>query len=175
MCTHCVGALNIVYVYTLCRGFTFQKSCRFFNRDKKKLAQLLPIVIQDSLELLEGTARYAGLPLSALAFGQGFFCPSGKKELLTLFVLMLGHFWCSVVTFVTLSSNSSNFEKNSKNPKKNPKMSKKIKKKYKISKNPKKKYNMKKSKKSNKIQKNQIFHKNPVLPKNHFFSKNLKI
>ena len=31
-----------------------------------------------------------------------------------LFLLTLGHFWCSVVTSVTLSSNLSNFEKNPK-------------------------------------------------------------
>ena len=57
-----------------------------------------------------------------------------------LFVPILGHFWCSVVTFIMFSSNLSNFEtkieKNtlkklqkcpnkSKGPKKTPKMFKK--------------------------------------------------
>ena len=37
-----------------------------------------------------------------------------SKELFTLFVLILGHFWCSVVTSVTLSSNISNFERKQK-------------------------------------------------------------
>ena len=32
-------------------------------------------------------------------------CVQQKKELLTLFVLILGHFWCLVVTSVTFSSN----------------------------------------------------------------------
>ena len=41
-----------------------------------------------------------------------------SKELFTLFVLILGHFWCSVVTSVTLSSNISNFEKKQKKSKK---------------------------------------------------------
>ena len=64
---------------------------------------------------LEGRARYAGLILApAEGFGRGFFGPSGKKELFTLFVPILGHFWCSVVTSVTFSSNLSNFEKNAK-------------------------------------------------------------
>ena len=48
-----------------------------------------------------------------------------KKRALTLFVLILSRFSCSVVTFVTFTSNLSNFERN---PKKNPKMSNKIKK-----------------------------------------------
>ena len=61
---------------------------------------------------LEGRARYAGLILApAEGFGQGFFGPSGKKELFTLFVPILGHFWCSVVTSVTFSSNLCNFKK----------------------------------------------------------------
>ena len=33
-------------------------------------------------------------------------------------MLILDHFWCSLVTSVTFSSNLSNFEKNSKHPKK---------------------------------------------------------
>ena len=42
---------------------------------------------------------------AALAFGRGFFCPSGKKKFFKLFWLTLSHFWCSVVTSVTFSSN----------------------------------------------------------------------
>ena len=51
---------------------------------------------------LEDTARYAGFLLA----------PSGKKELFMLFSLILGCFWCSVVTSVTFSSNLKKFEKN---------------------------------------------------------------
>ena len=79
-----------------------------------------------SLSKLEGTARYAGftsrscggLPPPAGAF----FALRAKIELFMMFWLTLGHFWCSVVTSVTLSSNLSNFEKNLK---KIPKQSKK--------------------------------------------------
>ena len=39
----------------------------------------------------------------ALAFGRGFFCPSGQKGLIMLFQPNQGYFWCSVVTSVTLS------------------------------------------------------------------------
>ena len=43
-----------------------------------------------------------------------------KKDIarffLTLFVLILGHFWCSVVTSVTFSRNLSYFEKTRQNP-----------------------------------------------------------
>ena len=49
-----------------------------------------------------------------------------KKELFRLLVLILGNFWCSLVTSITFSSNLSNFEKN---PKKSPKNSKNLKKK----------------------------------------------
>ena len=37
------------------------------------------------------------------------FCPSGKKELFMLFLLILGYFWCSVVTSVFISTNPNNF------------------------------------------------------------------
>mgnify|MGYP006908641815 CR=1 FL=1 len=37
-----------------------------------------------------------------------------KNEHLTLFVLILGHFWCSVVTSIMFSSNLGNFGKNPK-------------------------------------------------------------
>ena len=73
---------------------------------------------------LEGTARYAGL---LLAPAEGF----GLRPRLFLpfvFLLILGHFWCSVVTSVTFSSNLSNFEKNQKKSKKNSKKPKKSKK-----------------------------------------------
>ena len=36
----------------------------------------------------------------ALTFGQGFFGPLGKKKLFMLFLLILGIFWCSVLTSV---------------------------------------------------------------------------
>ena len=42
---------------------------------------------------------------------EAFFALRAKKELYMLFWLTLGHFWCSVVTSVTFSSNLSNFEK----------------------------------------------------------------
>ena len=41
---------------------------------------------------------------------------SAKAELFTLFMLMLGHFRCSVVNSVIFNSNLSNFEKYPKNP-----------------------------------------------------------
>ena len=63
----------------------------------------------------EDTARYAGLLLApAEGFDRGSFCPSKKKKLIMLFWFILGHFWCSVVTLVTFSSNLNNFKK--KNP-----------------------------------------------------------
>ena len=55
---------------------------------------------------------------------KAFFAHRAKKDLYTLCVLTLGHFWCSVIISVTFSSNLSNFEKNPK-IQKNPKMSKK--------------------------------------------------
>ena len=67
-------------------------------------------------EELEGTARNAGLLLApAEGFGQGFFALQEKKELFTLFLPILGHFWCPVVTVVTLIVTFSNFEKIQKN------------------------------------------------------------
>ena len=68
--------------------------------------------------ILEGLLR---APAGGFGFGHK------KKELLTPFVLILGYFWCSVVTSVVFSSNLNNFEKN-------PKKSKKIQKKSKMSK-----------------------------------------
>ena len=81
-----------------------------------------------------------------LAPAEGFG-PSGKKELFMLFWLTLGHFWCSVETSVTFSSNLINFEKiykiqkkSKKSPKipKYPKIGRRKKEIHKILKNPKK-------------------------------------
>ena len=38
----------------------------------------------------------------------------GKKELIMLFWLIFGNFWCPLVTWITFSSNLSNFERNPK-------------------------------------------------------------
>ena len=48
------------------------------------------------------------------ALDKAFFCPLGKKRAFILCVPILSHFWCSVVTSVTLIKNLSNFEKNLK-------------------------------------------------------------
>ena len=95
-------------------------------------------------------ARYAGL-LIAPAEGFGlwptlFVALWAKKEINMLFWTIFGNFWCPVVTLVTISSNISNFERNSKNQK-YPKKIQNFKKKFKKSKSPKK---SKKSKKKNK-------------------------
>ena len=70
------------------------------------------------LAALEGIARYAGLrlaPAESLILPPRLFSPLGKKrELFPLFVLILGHFLCSVETSVIFSSNRSNFENNKK-------------------------------------------------------------
>ena len=109
--------------------------------------------------------------LLALAEGFGLrprlFCPLGKKELFILFVLILGHFECSVVTSLTFSSNLINFEKN-------PKITKIQNKIQKIQKNPIRK-KKKIIKNTHKKQRSKI-PKNLKISKNHFFfSKNLKI
>ena len=67
------------------------------------------------LSLLEGTARYAG-SLLAPAESYGLWLRiclpfAQKREPLTMFMLILGHFWCSVVTYVMFSSNLSQFKK----------------------------------------------------------------
>ena len=49
---------------------------------------------------------------------KGSSCGGLRLRLLTLFVLILSHFWYSVVTLLTFTSNLRNFEKNPKNPKK---------------------------------------------------------
>ena len=52
--------------------------------------------------MLEGTDRYASLLLApAEGFGRRFFALQAKKELFTLFVLILGHFWGLAVNLVT--------------------------------------------------------------------------
>ena len=58
---------------------------------------------------IEDAVRYAGTLLApAEGFGQGFF--AGKNKLFMLLKLILGIFWCSVVTSVTFSSNLRNFK-----------------------------------------------------------------
>ena len=47
------------------------------------------------------------------------------KDLKMALLLIVGHFWCTVVTSVTFNSNLSNFENNPKNPKNIQKKSKK--------------------------------------------------
>ena len=81
-----------------------------------------------------------------------------KKELFTLFVLVLDHFWSLVVTSVTFSNKLGNFENNPKNLKKSKKKSQKLK----VQKNPKKKkkkknihYNQKTCQKKSKIRKSE--------------------
>ena len=65
---------------------------------------------------LEDTAHYAGLLLApAEGFGRGFCSLWAKKEHIMLFWRIFGNVWCPVVTWVTFSSNLSNFERNSKN------------------------------------------------------------
>ena len=64
---------------------------------------------------LEDTTRYAG-PLQGPAEGFG----RGKKRGIMLFWPIFGNFWCPVVTIVTVSSNLSNFERNTKIKEKNP-------------------------------------------------------
>ena len=71
----------------------------------------------DLLQLeLGGTARYPGL-LLAPAEGFGLW-----PRLFTLFVIILGNFWCSVVTSVIFSSNISNFKNKTENLKKSQKI-----------------------------------------------------
>ena len=64
---------------------------------------------------VEGMARHVD---QLLAPAEGFdLCPrffwlfGQRKGLIMLFLPILGHFWCSVVTLVTFSSNLINFEK----------------------------------------------------------------
>ena len=65
-------------------------------------------------EILEGVARYAGLLLApAEGFGRGRFLQFGQKKraFYICFGPDFGHFWWSVVTSVTFSSNLSNLKK----------------------------------------------------------------
>ena len=68
----------------------------------------------DKLVLIYDTRRYGPLrrPIFSFRLGPGFFGPLGKKGLIMLFLPILGHFWCAVVTLVTFSNNLNNFEKN---------------------------------------------------------------
>ena len=68
------------------------------------------------------TRRYSPLcgPTSSSCGGlwpsaEAFFLLRAKKKLFTLFLLILGYFWCLVVTSVTFSSTLSNFENYPKN------------------------------------------------------------
>ena len=92
---------------------------------------------------------------------EAFFALRAKKGLFMLFLPNLGHFWCSVVTSVTFSSNFSNFEKSKKNPQKS-KSFKKPKKSIK---------NLKKSGKLQKCRKIQKSEKIPKHSKRYFFLK----
>ena len=83
------------------------------------------VLLSDLPQLVKETRRYGPLPgpTSSSCGGlrpsaEAFFTLRAKKELLTLFVPILGHFLCSVATSVMLSNNLSNFEKNNKNQKK---------------------------------------------------------
>ena len=71
---------------------------------------------------LEDMPRYAGqllAPAEGFGLWPRFFEPSGKKRaLIMLFWPIFDNFWGPLVTLVTFSSNISNFERNSKKPKK---------------------------------------------------------
>ena len=63
------------------------------------------------LRLLEGMARFSGQLLAPVeGFGRGFFAFRAKKGLVMLFLPIVGHIWCSVVSFVTFCSNPYIFE-----------------------------------------------------------------
>ena len=116
------------------------------------------------------TACYAGLLLApAEVFGlqPRLFCPMGKKELFTLFVLISGHFWYSVITSVMVNSNLSYFESY-------PKISKTQKKNQKLQKSQKIRNFKKKSQKIQKIQKN-IAKKSNNITINKKIQKNVQI
>ena len=75
----------------------------------------MKVIFKTNYSILEDTALYeALLPDPAEGFGQGFFCPSEKRELIMLFWLILGPVLGPVVTLVNFSCPLS------KNPKKNP-------------------------------------------------------
>ena len=73
------------------------------------------------IHAVDDTRRYGPLcgPTSSSCGGlqpsaEAFFALRAKKELIMLFWLIFGNFWCPVVALVTFSSNLSNFEKNPK-------------------------------------------------------------
>ena len=91
-----------------------------------RTAPATPGLLKNRFEL-KYTRRYS--PLCGLTSSscrglwpsaEAFFALLAKKGLFMMFVLILGHFWYSVVTPVILGSNLSNFEsypKISTNPK----------------------------------------------------------
>ena len=78
-----------------------------YHNTQKRICGSLYMCVA-ALLLLEGTARYAGF---LLASAEGFVL---WLRLFTMIVLILGHFWCSVVTSVKLSCNLNTFENNLK-------------------------------------------------------------
>ena len=90
---------------------------------------------KDNWDVQPATRAYFQLLQRALAFGQRLFLPFGQKRALMLFVLILGHFCCSVVSSLMFSSDLSNFKKNHKKkyPQRNLKKSRRI---QKFQKNP---------------------------------------
>ena len=87
----CLNSVAFIYIY---------KYTYFNRREDNKEEQL-----SSYYKLLESRARYAGLlldPTEGFGLRPMLFLPFGqKKGLLCCF----GHFWCSVVTSVTFSSN----------------------------------------------------------------------
>ena len=79
------------------------------------------------LSYINTTRKYSPLRgLSSSSCGglwPGLFWPFGQKRLIMLFWPILGHFWCSVVTLGTFSSNLNNLFLN---PKKSKKSQKKV-------------------------------------------------
>ena len=68
----------------------------------------IQIMLGDIKYIFRQTRRYS--PLRKLSSSScGGLWPSGKKKLFRQFLLILGNFWCLVVTSVTFSSNLSNF------------------------------------------------------------------
>ena len=58
-------------------------------------------------QYLEDTARYLGFILApAEGFAHGLFCLLGKKIFCVMFLLILGHLWCSVVPIVRVITQS---------------------------------------------------------------------
>ena len=76
------------------------ETCKAFIRDTRRYSPLRRFT----------SSSCRGLRPSA----QDFFALCAKKEFFTLFVLILGLFWCSVITSIMFSSNLNNFENNQK-------------------------------------------------------------